>query len=150
MQQVAFPLEVVIGDDNSSDKTLSIIKSFIAENYKANITYRILDRVNDPFYTEQRKVKGRLYNFADILNHCKGKYIALCDGDDYWTDPNKLQKQVNFLEENHHYAICYHRCTLSNPDIKADNQLNQDYEFLSGILYRKKMAIPYLWFSGRR
>ncbi len=55
-----------------------------------------------------------MYNFVNILNNCTGDYIALLDGDEYWTDPLKLQKQVDFLENNEDYGICFHTVTQIN------------------------------------
>lgn len=104
-QQVDFDYEVVVGDDFSSDNTLNIIKSYAL---KYPNLFKILDRkVGDNYYLE-RQIKGRVYNFTNIINNCSGKYIALLDGDDYWTDPQKLQKQVNFLEANKEYSMCFH------------------------------------------
>lgn len=105
MQKVDFPVEVVVGDDFSQDSTLSIVRSYSDTKW---IKVRILKReVGDAYWTERQK-RGRLYNYYDILKNCKGEYIALLDGDDYWTDPYKLQKQVQFLERNSGYAICSH------------------------------------------
>ncbi len=61
-------------------------------------------------------------NFVMTLNECSGKYIALCEGDDYWTDTYKLQKQVDFLESNDDYAICFH-----NVKIWKENVIIDDY-----------------------
>lgn len=97
MQKTNFKVEVVVGDDFSQDKTLNIINSF--EDTEL-IKVRILDRVKGDSYWVKRQKLGRLYNFTNILENCKGKYIALLDGDDYWTDPYKLQKQIDFLEQN--------------------------------------------------
>ena len=105
-QKINFQCEVVVGDDFSTDKTLEIVKSF---QHTKNIHIRILQRVKGDRYWEKRQKLGRLYNFINILENCTGKYIALLDGDDYWTDPLKLQKQVDFLEANEDYAICFHR-----------------------------------------
>lgn len=103
MQQTNFDFEVVVGDDFSTDNTLSIIKNYSFTNPK--IELKILNREIGGTYHAKRLKKGRLYNFVDILNNCQGKYIALLDGDDYWFDPFKLQKQVDFLENNEHYVI---------------------------------------------
>lgn len=88
MQKTNFPIELIIGEDCSTDKTRKIVMEH-AELYP-NIIRALLPEKN----------LGMSQNFLETLNACSGKYIALCEGDDYWTDPNKLQKQVDFLEEN--------------------------------------------------
>ena len=102
MQKTSFKIEVVVGDDFSKDNTLEIIKKF---SDTENIKLKILNREIHDDYWFQRQENGRIYNFYNILKNCKGNYIALLDGDDYWTDPYKLQKQVDFLEENP--RLCY-------------------------------------------
>lgn len=111
MQKTNFPVEVVIGDDFSTDGTLSIIKKYKSTK---NIHLKILDRKKGDDYWIKRQEKGRLYNFTNILENCSGKYIALLDGDDYWTDPLKLQKQVDFLEEHKEYVVVYHDAKVVN------------------------------------
>jgi glycosyltransferase involved in cell wall biosynthesis len=114
MQETNFAFEVVIGDDFSTDTTLRKIKNFEFTNPK--IRANILKREKGDDYHKKRLKKGRIYNFVDIVNNCKGKYIALLDGDDYWTDPLKLQKQVDFLEGNPEYAICFHNVKIYNQE----------------------------------
>lgn len=113
MQQTKFKVEVVVGDDFSTDRTLEIIKGY---QNKGNIHIRILDRKQGDDYWQQRQKLGRLYNFTNILDNCHGKYVAILDGDDYWTDPLKLQKQVDFLEENEDYQLCFHNVDLLNEE----------------------------------
>lgn len=96
MQKTNFGYEIVIGEDCSTDKTLEIIKQY-QERYPEKIK----------LFANKTNI-GMMPNFIKILKECAGKYIALCEGDDYWTDPYKLQKQVNFLETNEDYAICFH------------------------------------------
>nr|WP_321223005.1 glycosyltransferase [uncultured Psychroserpens sp.] len=107
-QNTNFDFEVVIGDDFSTDNTLEIIKRVIKENTNTKITFNLLDRKQGELYSINRKAKGRLYNFYDILNNCQGRYIALLDGDDYWSDASKLQTQVDFLENNPDFAVIGH------------------------------------------
>lgn len=95
-QKTDFPVELVIGDDCSSDGTREICKSYM-DRYPDRITLR-LPKAN----------LGMTANFIENLKACKGKYIAFLEGDDCWTDMNKLQKQVSFMETNHGYAFCYH------------------------------------------
>ncbi len=105
MQQTNFKVEIVVGDDFSTDNTLEIIKSYANTE---NIYFNILDRPVEGAYWKDRQKLGRLYNFKNIIDNCSGKYIALLDGDDYWTDPLKLQKQVDFLESNNGFNYCAH------------------------------------------
>lgn len=116
MQQTNFKVEIVVGDDFSTDNTLEIIKSY---SNTENISIKILERPIGGDYWKTRQKLGRLYNFKNIVDNCKGKYIALCDGDDYWTDPLKLQKQVDFLEANFEYNICFHSVKLFDEEART-------------------------------
>jgi len=101
MQDTDFLFELVVGEDCSKDKTRSIVL-----HYKS----RYPDRIRVLLSTEnlgQYTGNGRL-NFLRNLKACRGKYIALLEGDDYWTHPRKLQKQVDFLEANPGFVICCH------------------------------------------
>jgi len=113
MQKTTFAVEVVVGDDFSQDNTLEIIREYKSTN---NIHIRILDRNVGDAYWQKRQQLGRLYNFAYIIQNCNGKYIALLDGDDFWTDPLKLQKQVDFLETNTDFVACYHPVKVVDAD----------------------------------
>ena len=97
MQKTNFSFELVIGEDFSTDSTRSICLKF-ANEYPDKV--RLL---------QSGENYGMMRNFVRTYNECLGQYIAFCEGDDYWTDPYKLQKQVDFLESNPDYAICYHR-----------------------------------------
>jgi glycosyltransferase involved in cell wall biosynthesis len=92
-QRTDFQYEIVIGDDCSTDETPDIIETYRRSNPE---TIRILHR---------EKRLGNKRNFIDILANCRGEYIALLDGDDYWIDPYKLQKQVDFLEQHPEYVL---------------------------------------------
>jgi glycosyltransferase involved in cell wall biosynthesis len=100
MQQTDFPFEIVIHDDASSDDTATIVKRFADENP---------NKIRATIWSTN---KGMMLNFSGCMQDCCGKYIALCEGDDYWIDPYKLQKQVDFLEANEDYAICFHRANV--------------------------------------
>ena len=97
MQKTNFPFEIIIHDDASTDKTAEIIREY-AEKY-SNI-HAILETENQ--YSKHDGSLARIVNQA-----IRGKYVALCEGDDYWTDPLKLQKQVDFLEKNPDYGMVY-------------------------------------------
>lgn len=96
IQKCNFKFELVIGEDNSTDNTLSIIEN-IQKKYPNTI--KIL---------KQEKNIGAIPNLFETLSHCDGKYIAFCEGDDFWLDPYKLQKQIDFLETHTDYSLCFH------------------------------------------
>ncbi len=123
MQKTNFPVEVVIGDDFSTDRTLSIIKKYKSTK---NIHLKILDRKKGDDYWIKRQEKGRLYNFTNILENCSGKYIALLDGDDYWVDPLKLQKQVDFLEVQSDVVACFTNAIFLNEITKEEKRYIKD------------------------
>ena len=97
MQQVNFPMEFIIAEDCSSDGTRAICERYW-EQYPELI--RLI--------TSKSNV-GAVANERRAMQTAQGKYIAFCEGDDYWTDPLKLQKQVDFLEKNPEYSVCFHR-----------------------------------------
>ena len=89
-QKVNFPVEFVISNDCSTDKTHQKIEEILKDSPE-NFTIK---------YYNHTENLGMMENFIFSLKQCHGKYIALCEGDDYWIDNNKLQKQVNFLAAN--------------------------------------------------
>jgi glycosyltransferase involved in cell wall biosynthesis len=96
LQNTSFPIEIVAGDDCSTDGT-----GVILDGYKMQYPekFRMLPA------TRRRGVVG---NFVRTLSCCAGKYVALLEGDDYWTSPRKLQKQVDLLEAHPETSICFH------------------------------------------
>ena len=100
-QKTDFDVELVISNDASTDNSDEVILDLIKGSNSINIKY-FNHSIN----------LGMMRNFNFALNNCKGKYIALLDGDDYWTDPLKLQKQVGFLEANPEYGICFHKVKI--------------------------------------
>lgn len=99
MQQYDGPIEFIIANDNSPDQTDEVVKKFFD-------THPIPENIEIK-YTCHQENKGMMPNFIWALEQATGEYIALCEGDDYWTDPLKLQKQVDFLEANNQYMLCY-------------------------------------------
>jgi len=98
IQETSFPFEILIYDDASSDRTADIIREYEAK----------YPRLVKPIYqTENQYSKGLKMNPTFNFPRAKGKYIAMCDGDDYWVDESKLEKQVCFLEKEPSYSICY-------------------------------------------
>jgi glycosyltransferase involved in cell wall biosynthesis len=104
MQETNFDYELVIGEDDSSDGTREIVKSY-KEAYPDKIRLLLNDR-KDVIYIDGRPT-GR-WNFINTLQHCNGQYVAWLDGDDYWIDSKKLQKQGDFLDDHPECAICFH------------------------------------------
>ena len=111
MQKTTFPYELVIGEDCSTDGTREIVLDY-AQKYPEII--RVITSESNVGAFENEK---RAY-FA-----CRGKYIAICEGDDYWTDPDKLQKQVDFLEEHPDYSMCCHASKIIVENKKAKPKL---------------------------
>lgn len=99
MQETNFKFEVVIHDDASTDETQGIIKEY-CEKYP-NVFSPIFQHVNQ----YSRGIKSIIQTFC--VPQFRGKYVAMCEGDDYWIDPYKLQKQVDFLESHPDYGMCY-------------------------------------------
>jgi glycosyltransferase involved in cell wall biosynthesis len=99
MQRTNFDYEIVIGEDCSTDNTRNILIDF-QKRYPDK--FRLL--LNE-------KNLGGHRNSAQTLQACKGQYIALLEGDDYWTSPQKLQKQVDFLDSHPECSICFHNVT---------------------------------------
>ncbi|WP_051119678.1 glycosyltransferase family 2 protein [Gillisia sp. CAL575] len=97
VQKTLFAFEVLINDDASTDRTSTIIKEY--ENKYPKIIKPIYQSVN------RFSVEGGGMNIRYNFSRAKGKYIAMCEGDDYWTNPFKLQNQVDFLEANSNYVI---------------------------------------------
>ncbi len=129
MQKTDFPFEIIINDDCSTDGTTEIIMEY-AEKYP--------DLIHPIFHDEnqyQKGVRGMFLRF--VFPKARGKYIALCEGDDYWTDPLKLQKQVDILENNPHLSICATDCISLNMTTgtkKYYTHTNQDVITLNDLL----------------
>ena len=116
-QKTNFRIEILINDDFSTDNTTSLIRAH-------EVNYPNLFVV---FYQKENLYSKGVKPWFDILFPAsRGKYIALCEGDDYWTDPYKLQKQVDFLEANEDFVITYHDATVIDEtgNILQDSQLD--------------------------
>jgi glycosyltransferase involved in cell wall biosynthesis len=110
-QVLDYDYEIVIGDDCSTDSTFAICREY-ADKYPDKI--RLLSRAEN---------MGMAANWVDTIQNCQGKYIAMCEGDDYWTDNNKLQKQVGFLESNPDYVLSFHKVSV----LKASGEIVEDF-----------------------
>ncbi|MDT0649091.1 glycosyltransferase [Autumnicola edwardsiae] len=138
MQEVNFKYEIIIGDDCSSDGTQEILKEY-QEKYP-DIIELILHpkRYND--------IPGRTNNITNIYA-CRGKYIALLDGDDYWISKNKLQTQVDFLEKNQDYTLSFHNAFIHFDDNEAEPFYhNEEFSFLKEKETLTHEDIAHEWF----
>lgn len=109
-QTTSFEFELVISNDASPDNTDKIIREIIDTHPRGNIISYYLNNKNE----------GMQHNFYETLNKCQGKYIALCEGDDYWTNNLKLQKQFELLESNLDASICFHNVLKRHRDGKVE------------------------------
>ena len=124
-QKTNFKYEILIHDDCSSDNTVKII-----EEYKQ----RYPDLIKPIYQTENQFSKGIRVSFTYQYSRAKGKYIALCEGDDYWTDSNKLQLQFNAMENNSDCTLCTHIVQHMDESGNYINKIQPTYEFKEGIM----------------
>lgn len=126
-QKIDFKIEIVIGDDCSTDNTVLEIKKYL----KNNNNIKIIERI---------KNIGFMNNFIETYKQCNGKYIAICEGDDYWIDNNKLQMQVDFLENNNDYVLTHTNVfTFNNKNIL--HQLKPDsYKYENNIYNKNEIS----------
>jgi glycosyltransferase involved in cell wall biosynthesis len=150
-QQTNFEFEIIIHDDASTDASRQII-----ENYA-----KLDNRIKPIFQKENKFSKNERILFKYIYPKCIGEYIAVCDGDDYWTDPLKLQKQVDFLENNVDYGIvgtrllCYYNyddkfVDWIHPKNKKEilniaDLADGNFIFSSSVLVRNDFKIQEWW-----
>ena len=119
MQKSDFKFEVLIHDDASTDGTIEIIQEY--ENKYPDIFKPIYEK-------ENQWKKGRRGTIEFNIPRATGKYIAHCEGDDYWTDPYKLQKQVDFMETHDEYVACFHNVRVFNgKSYSLFNSINENH-----------------------
>lgn len=115
MQKVSFKYEIVIGDDCSPDNTQLVIREY-AEKYP--------DKINAILRTENL---GGINNLDDVLKKCRGKYLIILEGDDYWTDTDKLQIQHDFLASHPEYIAVSHWCEVVDEKGNISNEVAHKY-----------------------
>ncbi len=119
MQETDFAFEILVGEDDSTDGTREICIEY-AKRYPEKIKLFLHRRENNMVIGG--RPTGR-FNFMNNLYAAKGRYIAMCEGDDYWTNANKLQKQVDFLEEHKDYALSFHEVLVRSNEPSKDGLL---------------------------
>lgn len=148
MQKTTFPFEIIVHDDASTDNTTGIIKE-----YEAKYPYLF----SNIYQTENQFSKPNGDVAKIVFSAAQGKYIAICEGDDYWIDPHKLQTQVDFLESNPDYGMVYSKVKVY---IEKDKQfkkrrfgrsISSFEDLLMGnhistptVLFRKEIYFSYL------
>ncbi len=127
MQKCNFKVELIIANDSSPDGTDSIIKDILKNHPNSDWIH----------YINREKNIGGQANFEEGFKKCQGKYIAHCEGDDYWTDADKLQKQVDFLEKNPDYVLTFHKVKILKPNGKLVDdfisKVPQNYETIETL-----------------
>lgn len=128
LQETNFPFEIIIHDDASTDSTAKIIKDYEKKYSK----------IINPIYQKENKFQaGKKNEVGDIIyEQTKGKYIALCEGDDYWIDKDKLQIQIDYLKKNKNIDFCFHSS-------KRFDYLNGNEEKIIGIYANKTSILPF-------
>jgi len=131
-QKTDFAFEVLVHDDCSTDGTADIVRAY-AERYP--------DIIRPILQTDNKYSKGIWIDRDIVAPLAKGIYIAFCEGDDYWCDPNKLQKQYDFLTAHPEYSACVHKTVFHNlsmgedvlvPDISEDRDFSLEEITLTG------------------
>jgi len=133
-QKGDFIIELVVGDDCSTDRTLEIIKNF-AEQYDNNdIQLKIL---------ATEKNIGMTKNLQRCLYACTGDYVAICEGDDYWIDPLKLQKQMSFLTAHPDCSVCFHRIYIYYQNTDKFGVFEPKLKLVGDIFTTKDLVLEY-------
>ena len=139
MQKTNFAFDVIINDDCSTDGTTEILREYASKNP---------DIIKPIFQDENQYAKGVRGMFQHfVFPKAQGKYIAICEGDDYWTDPLKLQKQVDYLETHPNFSMCFHRveCLAEKGREKQDlfgYLTTKDYAAQDSNDFLKKWLVP--------
>lgn len=117
IQKTNFKFEVIVHDDASTDGTADIVREY-AEKYPDIIK---------PMFEKENQYSRNLTAMNEAINaRLVGKYVAICEGDDYWTDPFKLQKQFDFMESHLKCSLCFHSHNLLFPDGQIKEHIKRD------------------------
>lgn len=159
MQKTNFKYEILINDDASTDKTVEIIKKY-EKNYP--------EKMKPIYQSENQYSRGIRISPTFLYPKAKGRYIAICEGDDYWIDPYKLQKQVDYMEGHSECSVCVHASKKIDANTKKEigevrpGNHNRDFNIeevilgggglfaTNSILFRKKLSvnIPHFYYNS--
>ncbi len=151
MQETTFPVEIVIGEDCSTDQTRSIVQE---------LACRRPEKIR-PLLAERNM--GARANFMRTLGECRGQYVAMLEGDDYWTNPHKLQRQVDLLDARLDWAMCFHPAQIiyddwrkepgmwpekwDKPEATIVDLFNMDFIPTNAVLFRNRLFKEFpAWF----
>lgn len=115
MQETTFPFEVIVHDDASNDGTVKILQEY----EEAHPNLRVIYEEENQYST----VAGRSYFHELLLPYVRGRYVALCEGDDYWNDPHKLQRQYDYMEAHPECLCCGHACLIIDADTGSKREI---------------------------
>lgn len=148
-QETDFDFEIVVGDDASTDGTKEILQEY-DKKYPGRFNMILNEKNLGPAIYPGKN------NFVATLLACKGKYIASCDGDDYWSDKTKLQLQADIMDNNQDVGICYHQVSEindSNEEILISNEGDKEFSTFedifngwsmrtASIMHRRELIVP--------
>lgn len=141
MQKTQYPYEVLVGEDCSTDNTRDVLKNYEKKHPGFLKVY----------YREKNMHKDKINNATDLKTRCMGKYIIALEGDDYWIDPYKIEKQISFLELHEDYIAVSHNCMVVNEkseqvDEKYPECYDEEYElehYMRGTLPGQLTTVMY-------
>jgi len=135
-QQTDFSFEIIVHDDASTDNTVQVIRSY-------ELSYPEIFRC---IYQSKNQFLKKHIMLDIILPKARGNYIALCEGDDYWTDSSKLQKQVDFLKSNKDYSLVYHNVhTNRDSSFSFQNQSNHTFDLNNSLRVKQGATLTMLF-----
>lgn len=112
MQETEYSYEILVGEDCSTDHTRAVLKEY-EKRHPGKLKV---------FYREHNMNKEMPNNGLDLRNRCRGKYVIALEGDDYWVDSKKIDRQIRFLEENPQYLAVAHRCVVVDQNSEEKNE----------------------------
>ena len=118
IQNFTGTIEIVIGDDRSTDRTRELIRNFAEKRDDVRLLFH------------ERNL-GMVGNWTATVDACRGRYIALCEGDDYWTDPLKLQRQFDLMEEHPEHSQCWHPVGVVEEGVQRPHPFDDGVEVAS-------------------
>jgi glycosyltransferase involved in cell wall biosynthesis len=127
-QKGDFQIEIIVGDDASTDNTRKIAEEFQERNPEV-IVLPLVENL------------GVTKNLKRCLDACSGHYIAICEGDDYWTDEYKLQKQITFMEEHQDFSMCFSALMIYHQDLGIFEPFQDQLQLTKNVLSTEDLIL---------